>query len=217
MRVHLRLQRSQLHAGRDLGLALELKACQLRGDKVRKARCQRGLAHVDVAEARVVELQRAHAAVAHRKRRHDARAQTGEELALPRVVSVAREHAHHLGRNHVERGIQHHGLAGGIALAPLAPACQHLLAVGDAHGGRQRLRQDDLTGAHGGVRRHALARMDKDLGRDAKGAVRCARGKVIGNHEHVAKEEAQHNQAGDGNNRGYRARVCHKIPNKENQ
>lgn len=78
MRVDLRLQGTQLHAGRELVLALELKAGELRGNEIGKARGQRRLAHIDAAQAGVIQLERAHAMPAHGQWRDNAGAQTGK-------------------------------------------------------------------------------------------------------------------------------------------
>ena len=158
MRVDLRLQGTKLDAGRELVLALELKAGELRGDEVGKARGKGSLAHIDAAQAGVIQLERAHAMPAHGKRRDNAGAQAGK-IAARLVGGVARKYALLARLNHVERGLEHHRGASGAFYRVLAPACQHLLAVGKADGRSDGLGQDDLRGAQGRFGRKTARRI----------------------------------------------------------
>lgn len=115
MRIDLRLQGTQLHAGRKLVLALELKACKLRGNEVGKARGKRRLAHIDAAQTGIIQLERAHAMPAHGKRCDNTGAQA-RKVAARLGRGIAREHALLTAVDHIERGPQHHrGARGAFA------------------------------------------------------------------------------------------------------
>ena len=158
MRIDLRLQGAQLHAGRKLVLALELKARKLRGNEVGKARGKRRLAHIDAAQTGIIQLERAHAMPAHGKRCDNTGAQA-RKVATCLGRGIAREHALLTAVDHVERSPQHHRGARGAFCRVLAPACQHLLAVGKADGRGDSFGQDDLRGAQGSFGRKATRRV----------------------------------------------------------
>ena len=158
MRIDLRLQGAQLHAGRELVLALELKARKLRGNEVGKARGKRRLAHIDAAQTGIIQLERAHAMPAHGKRCDNTGAQA-RKVATRLIGGVARKHALLTAVDHVERGLEHHRGAGGTLCRILAPACQHLLAVGKADGRGDSFGQDDLRGAQGSFGRKTARRV----------------------------------------------------------
>ena len=158
MRIDLRLQGAQLHAGRKLVLALELKARKLRGNEVGKARGKRRLAHIDAAQTGIIQLERAHAMPAHGKRCDNTGAQA-RKVATCLGRGIAREHALLTAVDHVERSPQHHRGARGAFCRVLAPACQHLLAVGKADGRGDSFGQDDLRGAQGSFGRKAARRV----------------------------------------------------------
>ena len=158
MRVDLRLQGPKLHAGCELVLALELKAGELRGDEIGKTRGQRRLAHIDAAQAGIVQLERTHAMPAHGKRRDNAGAQAGK-IAARLIGGVARKYTLLAGLDHVERGLEHNRGAGRALCRVLAPACQHLFAIGKADGRGDGLGQDDFRGAQGRFGRKAARRV----------------------------------------------------------
>ena len=158
MRVDLRLQSAEFNAGREFILALELKAGELRGNKVGETRGKRRLAHIDAAQARVIQLECAHAMPTHGKRRDNAGAQAGK-IAARLIGSVTRKHALLTRLNHVERSLEHHRGAGRAFCRVLAPACQYLLAVGKADGRGDGLGQDDFRGAQGRFGRKAARRI----------------------------------------------------------
>ena len=199
MRVDLRLQGAQLHAGRKLVLALELKAGELRGNEIGKARGQRRLAHIDAAQAGIVQLECTHAMPAHGKRCDNTGAQAGK-IATRLIGGVTRKHALLARLNHTERGLEHDRGAGGTLCRILAPACQHLLAVGKADGRGDGFGQDDLRGAQGSFGRKAARRVGEYFRRDGERAVGSARCEVVGNDKDVREEEAQHDQAGNDDN-----------------
>ena len=148
VRIDLRLQGAQLNAGRELVLALELKARELRGNEISKARGKRRLAHIDAAQTGIIQLERAHAMPAHGKRCDNTGAQA-RKVAARLGRGIAREHTLLARLNHVERGLEHDRGAGGALCRILAPACQHLPAVGKANGRGKGLGQDDLGGTQG--------------------------------------------------------------------
>ena len=158
MRVDLRLQGAQLHAGRKLVLALELKAGELRGNEVGKARGKRRLAHIDAAQTGIIQLKRAHAMPAHGKRCDNAGAQA-RKVATRLIGSVTRKHALLTRPNHVERGLEHYRGSGRALCRVLAPACQHLFAIGKADGRGDGLGQDYFRGAQGRFGRKAARRV----------------------------------------------------------
>ena len=158
MRVDLRLQGAKLNAGCELVLPLELKAGELRGNEIGKARGQRRLAHIDAAQAGIVQLERTHAMPAHGKRRDNAGTQTGK-IAARLIGGVTRKYTLFAGLDHVERGLEHDRGAGRAFCRVLAPACQHLLAVGKADGRGNGLGQDDFGGAQGRFGRKAARRV----------------------------------------------------------
>ena len=158
MRIDLRLQGAQLHAGRKLVLALKLKARKLRGNEVGKARGKRRLAHIDAAQTGIIQLERAHAMPAHGKRCDNTGAQA-RKVATRLGRGIAREHALLTAVDHVERSPQYHRGARGAFCRVLAPACQHLLAVGKADGRGDSFGQDDLRGAQGSFGRKAARRV----------------------------------------------------------
>ena len=114
MRVDLGLQRTQLHARTHFFLALQLKTCQLCGDELGKTAGQSHLTCVDVAIARVVQLEGAHAAVTHDERRNNAGVEVLEEVVFLHagIVRFARKRLHALGLDGTQRGVQHDRLAG---------------------------------------------------------------------------------------------------------
>ena len=158
MRIDLRLQGAQLHAGRKLVLALKLKARKLRGNEVGKARGKRRLAHIDAAQTGIIQLERAHAMPAHGKRCDNTGAQA-RKVATRLGRGIARKHALLARLNHVERGLEHDWGAGRALCRVLAPACQHLLAVGKTDGRGDGLGQDDFRGAQGRFGRKAARRV----------------------------------------------------------
>ena len=158
MRIDLRLQGAQLHAGCELVLALELKAGELRGDEIGKTRGQRRLAHIDAAQAGIIQLERTHAMPAHGKRRDNAGAQAGK-IAVRLIGGVARKYTLLAGLDHVERGLEYNRGAGRALCRVLAPACQHLFAIGKADGRGDGLGQDNFRGAQGRFGRKAARRV----------------------------------------------------------
>ena len=109
VRVDLRLQGAELHARAHVLLTLELEARELRGDELGKPGGERRLPRVDVAVARVIQLDCAHAAITHDERGGDARVQTGEEARLARLGGLPRKDLHLLLLEHTQRARQHDG------------------------------------------------------------------------------------------------------------
>ena len=158
MRVDLRLQGTKLNAGRELVLALELKAGELRGNEIGKTRGKGRLAHINAAQAGVIQLECAHAMPAHGKRRDNAGAQAGK-ITARLIGGVTRKHALLARLNHTERSLEHDRGAGRALCRVLAPACQHLFAIGKADGRGDGLGQDDFRGAQGRFGRKAARRV----------------------------------------------------------
>ena len=116
MRIDLGLQRTQLHAGAQILLTLELEARQLRGDQLGKARGERGLTRIDVAVARIVQLEGPHAAIAHDERGRDSSLQAREEIRLIGTGCLARENLHALILDDAQRALQNDRRTRGAAV-----------------------------------------------------------------------------------------------------
>ena len=160
MRIDLRLQSAELNAGRELILALELKAGELRGNEIGETRGKRRLSHIDAAQAWVIQLECAHAMTAHAKRRDNTGTQTGK-IAARLIGGITRKHALFARLNHVERGLEHYRGSGRALCRVLAPACQHLPAVSKADGRSDGLGQDNFRGTQGRFGRKAARRVGK--------------------------------------------------------
>ena len=148
------------------------------------------MTRIDVAVARVIELDGAHAAVAHDERRRDAGVQARKEPGLARRGGLARKDLHVLTLQHAQCAAEHHGRTRGTSVGVLTPARHDGRPVRHADGRGERLGQDDLARAERGLGSEAMARVGKDLAGNAQRAVGCRKREVIGGNEHVGKKEA---------------------------
>ena len=191
MRVDLGLQRADLGAGGELGLALELVHRELGGEQLGKTRCQRILGTVDVARGAEIELECSHGLPAHHEWRDDARRNVA-------AASPLTAHVHHVGEGLGDTVIDDIARGGGVngrprrkILRELAHASEDDLTVGDGDGHRTGMRQQAAADLLGALVCEAAGDVLEHLGRDGERLLGVLGAQRVRREERVDEREDQ--------------------------